>query len=438
MVLALFGGIVSLLLGSLLAFSVVKCSKFWASVFRLRFPILAIVFLLAWAPAACLLPGINSLAANVLLLEDYRQLLFLAVTNYLAVVTAIAIIRYLLYRSRRKAGEKVETRPWTFKLSVLAIISACVTPIWAFAYSCTQYVGDIDAAPSMRLGPRFGVFGDGVLAIFLVAVGFAIGMVLLLVSGWIRSVVLGSTDENDNFFPYENRTPASRVKERWKGWEADIQLAAYSVILILIFFGLLAPFQSKLATTMSIAAFVVLIAWILSMIFSGVAAWLDDSRFPILLSVVIWIVVAGIFNPYQSRLPAIPAANMNGNRAIVDLVDANKNLDVAILEEDAKRAETYQQQATDAQEAIEEKAWNAIIKRMDSVQPKSSDGQTLVVVTCPGGGIHAAAWSAFVLEQLDKRYIDFSSSICVISSVSGWKLGSCHICKRQKACRRCD
>lgn len=51
--------------------------------------------------------------------------------------------------------------------------------------------------------------------------------------------------------------------------------------------------------------------------------------------------------------------------------------------------------------------------------------RTLVVVTAPGGGIHAAAWTARVLTGLHYRYGDaYAQSLFMISAVSGGSLGT--------------
>ncbi len=48
---------------------------------------------------------------------------------------------------------------------------------------------------------------------------------------------------------------------------------------------------------------------------------------------------------------------------------------------------------------LEDQSWNAIAARMNRISP-SPKKKTVVLVTCPGGGIHAAAWSTFILEDL--------------------------------------
>ncbi|QDU74697.1 Patatin-like phospholipase [Bremerella volcania] len=72
-------------------------------------------------------------------------------------------------------------------------------------------------------------------------------------------------------------------------------------------------------------------------------------------------------------------------------------------------------------EAIEAKK----IPASRSNDPRQHDQRTLIVVTAPGGGIHAAAWSAEVLTRLDERWPDtFRQSLGMISSVSGGSVGS--------------
>ena len=72
---------------------------------------------------------------------------------------------------------------------------------------------------------------------------------------------------------------------------------------------------------------------------------------------------------------------------------------------------------------IEAEAWGAIKKRMTTAGEFEGE-KTLVVVTCPGGGIHAAAWASFVLDQLSDEYPEFRKSLCIVSGVSGGSVGS--------------
>ncbi len=72
-------------------------------------------------------------------------------------------------------------------------------------------------------------------------------------------------------------------------------------------------------------------------------------------------------------------------------------------------------------EAIEAKKFPA----SRSHDPRQHNQRTLIVVTAPGGGIHASAWSAEVLTRLDERWPDtFRESLGLISSVSGGSVGS--------------
>lgn len=60
-----------------------------------------------------------------------------------------------------------------------------------------------------------------------------------------------------------------------------------------------------------------------------------------------------------------------------------------------------------------------------SPDPRQRNQRTLIVVTAPGGGIHAAAWSAEVLTRLDERWPGtFRDSLGMISAVSGGSVGS--------------
>jgi hypothetical protein len=68
--------------------------------------------------------------------------------------------------------------------------------------------------------------------------------------------------------------------------------------------------------------------------------------------------------------------------------------------------------------------WKAVFNRMQHLGDPGPRGKTLVIVTCPGGGIHAAAWAACVLDRLCEEYEGFQESLCVISGVSGGSVGT--------------
>lgn len=52
-----------------------------------------------------------------------------------------------------------------------------------------------------------------------------------------------------------------------------------------------------------------------------------------------------------------------------------------------------------------------------------TDRRPVVVICASGGGIHAAAWCAHLLEELERRVPDFRSRVALTSSVSGGSVG---------------
>jgi hypothetical protein len=67
-----------------------------------------------------------------------------------------------------------------------------------------------------------------------------------------------------------------------------------------------------------------------------------------------------------------------------------------------------------------------VVGSKDRQIPNDKSGKrTLVVITAPGGGIHAAAWTAQVLTGMHYRYGDeYARSLCLISAVSGGSVGT--------------
>ena len=68
---------------------------------------------------------------------------------------------------------------------------------------------------------------------------------------------------------------------------------------------------------------------------------------------------------------------------------------------------------------------NAIGSGRQAIPPDGNGERTLVVVTAPGGGIHASVWTARVLTGLHSRYGEpYTRSLKLVSAVSGGSVGS--------------
>ena len=134
----------------------------------------------------------------------------------------------------------------------------------------------------------------------------------------------------------------------------------------------------------TIGHFALMVA-IMTTIASGMAFWLDRFRFSTLLAASILGLALFIVRDYEFEV------------------------------------EQFDQRAPSLVDAMEAKLIPANATR----DPRQRKQRTLIVVTAPGGGIHAAAWSAEVLTRLDERWPNtFRQSLGLISAVSGGSVGT--------------
>ncbi|MBA2115836.1 patatin-like phospholipase family protein [Bremerella alba] len=142
---------------------------------------------------------------------------------------------------------------------------------------------------------------------------------------------------------------------------------------------------SNLAKVIPTLGHFALVVAILSTFASGMAFWLDRFRVSTLMAASAFALVLFLSRDYEFRV------------------------------------ETSPWKSPTLVEAMESKT----IPASRSREPGQRDQRTLIVVTAPGGGIHAAAWSAEVLTRLDERWPEtFRQSLGMISSVSGGSVGS--------------
>jgi len=142
---------------------------------------------------------------------------------------------------------------------------------------------------------------------------------------------------------------------------------------------------SNLAKVIPTLGHFALVVAILSTFASGMAFWLDRFRVSTLLAASAFALALFLSRDYEFQV------------------------------------ETAQWKSPTLVEAIESRK----IPASRSNDPRQRNQRTLIVVTAPGGGIHAAAWSAEVLTRLDERWpATFRESLGLISSVSGGSVGS--------------
>lgn len=169
-----------------------------------------------------------------------------------------------------------------------------------------------------------------------------------------------------------------------------LELALLLGLLLLITFTLgifehiLFPGSNLTKVIPTIGHFALMVA-ILTTIASGLAFWLDRFKISTLLAASLFGLALFVVRDYEFQVEKV----LEPAPSLVDAVEAKK------------------------------------IPAVNARNPRQRSQRTLIVITAPGGGIHAAAWSAEVLTRLDQRWPDtFRQSLGLISAVSGGSVGT--------------
>jgi hypothetical protein len=368
-----------------------------------RFGLLMIASLLLW-PAAVLAPLLQPVVVNALLLDTYGQLAFLTATNVLALFFAIAVLRFQNHNHRcagpltALAGDG--TAPWGWwRISLVTLLGMITPSIVAYGFGTEFELSPNGHASELTLG---------LVKLLSILAGAAMALLLLAVAGFLKCVLVGSETLSANFFPFEATARiglirlSSAAMPIWLGRclarvaGPDGQFLAYLLLLMAIHRCVLPLLDGDSYSISSAPAAVVLLLWVLGMACAGAARVLDPLRLPVFWVLVLLIIVLSLARGSTRPLRCYPLPPAPEKKLIA-------NNDVS-----------------------GDTAWEAVRNRMSSLQATgtSQKGRTAVVVTCPGGGIHAAAWAACVLDKLCDEYAEFKDSVCVISGVSGGSVGT--------------
>lgn len=371
-------------------------------------------FLGFWSKAA-------AIVVNGLLLDTYFQLGFLTMVNVVAFFFCFAILRLQNQRLgghfwTRVAGDGES--PWGWRLVGRAFSFSMLTPLILALFFGSEF-------PTTA-------FMHFAKSLFWIAAGGAASMFGLLALGWLKSLLFGSDITSANYFPFEARAKNGiepfRSISGWLTGKAesiglqpiDVQFMIYLTLLAAIHYGAAHMLEANEYWLTSAPSMFVVLIWLSFMLLAGLANMLDRYRIPILLSLILMVAVLLGFR--------------DATRPFHSIVDNSKNNFVAKIAKIRDREDEFlraglplsQRPAFIAKQtaSLEDDAWRAISNRMQQLKPDTDQGKTLVVVTCPGGGIHAAAWAACVLDQLSMEYVEFKDSIAVISGVSGGSVGA--------------
>lgn len=394
---------------------------------ELRFGLAFLATITLWAALTRFAPP--ALIANAMRLETLLQFTVVATVNLLAATFAVSLLRVLFKRYPQEHEWSARMRsaigngddPWKGKQVAIVLLAMLPTPLVLLS----QYGGEFSGIVLPNAEP-FSVSVRIALSALSLLLSGALAYVFLRGLGRLKTWLFGSEKDTRNFLPFEavdsegvilSRIP--RMLAKWLPFEAiDYQLGTYSVLLAATHFGASRLFASHLPIVATAPLVIVLILWIGGMLLSGLAYWLDKIRVPVFFALLLAMLAFNIvMDRAYSLKPVSTAPVTNFTSQVHTIVESESN--ALLVNQD--RATAFKEAAA----PLEDAAWNAIAIRMKRASAaKPQDKRVVVVVTCPGGGIHAAAWSSHVLESLSKDYPRFRDSICVVSGVSGGSVGT--------------
>lgn len=392
----------------------------WVSnLYRKRFGILMIMALAFWSFAG-FVESFSSFLYNAMLLDSYTQLVVVTAVNVITVVFSIASLRLLNERIPGKIlgrwfgnGEKA----WGTVQYVLAALIALITPlVLAFGF--------ISEFPKIWLP-------HSVASLIAIAIGIVLCWPMMLFMGWFKYFLFGNINTGI-YFPFEFRPDTTAVLQPtgFMGLrKADFQFMTYLFVLICIHWGTARWLSASEVWWSSAPSMVIVMILIVGFALAGVANLFDRFRIPVIPILLVLITLLQIPSSSSKTLGTVEDTSKEKfPEKIAAIVEAENDL---LNQAPEDRQTTRRQLIADKTKEIDDDIWQAIRTRMSKVDGNNERGKTLVVVTCPGGGIHAASWAACVLERISEEYSDFADSVCVISSVSGGSVGGFYFVAKQ-------
>lgn len=386
---------------------------------RKRFGIFMLVSLVSW-PLLGFWSVAEAIVANALFLDTYWQLGFLTMVNVVAFYFCFAILRLQNQRLGGRFWSRVAGKgnlTWNEALHLRNTILSLIAP--AVLAAC--FGSEFPTTAAMH----------AIWSLLSIAIGVLFAFVLLWALGSAKSMLFGSNANTANYFSFEGRsrggfeflkglaTWIDNFAKRFGLLSIDVQFVIYLTLLASVQYGAAHLFEADEFWLTSAPSMLVVLIWLSLMYLSGLANLLDPHRVPVTL-VLLLIAVLQLFRGATRPLTSVVDKSANGFVAAVATV---RDAETAFVES-GQPSGLRPSFIADQTSALEDSAWMAIEKRMQKVKPPGDKKKTLVVVTCPGGGIHAAAWAACVLDQLSDEYVEFRDSLAVISGVSGGSVGA--------------
>lgn len=389
-------------------------------VIRKRFGVLMLLALVAW-PILGFWSVAQPIVANALLLDTYYQLGFLTMVNVVAFFFCFAILRLQNTRLGGRNWSRVAgdgQSPWRRSLIIRVIVLAVIAPV----------------VLALCFGSEFPtrVFEHAMWSTISIAVGGGLAIGLLFVLGWIKSILFGCDVAAANYFPFEAQAREGlEVLKRPATWlegfvtkfglqSIDVQFIIYFTLLACVHYGTARLFEADAFWLTSAPSMLVVLIWLSLMLLAGLANSLDRWRVPVTLVLVLLIAGLQLFRGATRPLNSVVDKSLNGFVASIANIREEETAFVESGQSSGQRPAFIAERTS----KLEDDAWRAISQRMVKLNRDDGKKKTLVVVTCPGGGIHAAAWAACVLDQLSSEYVEFKDSLAIVSGVSGGSVGS--------------
>lgn len=395
-----------------------------------RFGLLLLVALIGWVPAAGVAP-LRPIFGNALLVDTYQQLAFVALLNTIGAIFCVAVLRLLNARFPGAwfgwlLGEA--DHPWETRQYLLASTIAIVTPLCLYARSAAEL-------PPYSVLADWGIQGvanHSLGFVLSIPVAIGLGFLAMMFLGLLKSGLVGSRQDVANFLPFE-ATDADGWLTPYlgRGWlarrglrvsvaEIDVQLGIYVALLAMIHFVLTRSAGDFTTHLVSAPAVATLLIWLTGMVFTGLSFWLDRLRVP---TVPFVLAIAFLVQLGLGSTATFSTVTDRSTAGFVRRVAEIRQAERQVLE--SKSVGDRVSAVRRAAKPIEDLAWEAVNRRMSRMpMTDPARGRTLVMVTCPGGGIHAAAWATCVLESISAEYGEFRDSVCLISGVSGGSVGA--------------
>ena len=386
-----------------------------------RVPLLFMGILTTWALVAWL--ALPSLLKNSLLLDSEFGFLILAAMSGFSAIVVVGLDRLVYFRSLNRFHHSFHAAPpspvklptmmhlgWPWHRWLLACVIAIPTPAVCLVVSIEEEALGVGAGWVTILR----AIGYSLLGL---TVAYLIFWLLGLIAGFVRPFTL----THDAIFPlphWEKATAQEHFDSRDGTWlggycrDADVRwdriwpghVVAFAVFFMstigFIAFAIVSP--SVLVGYASVPVCVILILLTVLTSFAAASFFLDFFRIPLLMFALLWVVL------------------------IRGLLGTEATFTVRNFNAEASTTPKSPALTREAEPVSDSPLVKMAKARMNSKDRNKRKSKTLIIVTAPGGGIHAAAWTARVLTGLSEEFDEFSESLLLISSVSGGSVGTMH------------